>query len=81
MSKSEYREPNYPIVQFLIKHGVWLSIVIGVAAGAATIILATTLGLSLLGTAISIAGAIVATFLLISYVEVLRIIADTLLPK
>ena len=80
MASSEYKIPTYPVVGFLVRHGILLSIVIGilpilgagglVAAGWTAWVLAAGAGASVvLGT------------LLVSYVEVLRVISDTLMPK
>lgn len=72
--------PTYPVVQFLVARGqgvaLALSLLVLIAAWAGG--LATgQLWLALAGTAA--AGVLLG--LLLSYVEVLRIIADTLLPK
>lgn len=72
--------PDYPTLRFLEKHGGWLAVAVGVAALAAGIV-AVLLGASpwwLLAGAI--AGA--ALFLLArSYVELIRLMTDMLLPK
>lgn len=72
--------PDYPTLRFLEKHGGWLAIAVGVAVFLAAIV-ATLLGASpwwlLAGAA---AGA--ALFLLArSYVELIRLMTDMLLPK
>ncbi|MFT3719198.1 hypothetical protein [Pseudorhodoferax sp.] len=77
---TEYQTPTYPVVQFLVARGKGLSIALsgllllvlggfGLASGA----------LWLLPAALVAAGVLLG--LLLSYVEVLRIIADTLIPK
>lgn len=72
--------PDYPTLRFLEKHGGWLAIAVGSAAFLATIV-ATILGASpwwLLAGAVS--GA--ALFLLArSYIELIRLMTDMLLPK
>ncbi len=71
---------TYPTLRFLEKHGGWLAIAVGIAVFLAAI-LATALGASpwwLLGGAA--AGALL--FLLArSYVELIRLMTDMLLPK
>ena len=80
MASNEYKIPTYPVVGFLVRHGIVLSIVLGilpliaagglVAAGWAAWMLALGLG----------ASVVLAT-LLVSYIEVLRVISDTFMPK
>ena len=71
---------DYPTLRFLNRHGGWLAIGVGAAALAAGLV-ATALGASpwwLLAGAV--AGA--ALFLLArSYVELIRLMSDMLLPK
>lgn len=72
--------PTYPVVQFLVARGkgvaLLLSLLVLVASWAGGLVTGQ-LWLALAGTAA--AGLLLG--LLLSYVEVLRIIADTLLPK
>jgi hypothetical protein len=75
-----FQQPHYPVVQFLLRWGNHVAVAIAllpfVAAGAAAL-----LGFPFwLVPAGLIAGAILWLFVK-SYVEVLAIIADTLLPK
>ncbi|HVA11792.1 MAG TPA: hypothetical protein VNF99_00950 [Stellaceae bacterium] len=71
---------DYPTLRFLEKHGGWLAIAVALAAVAAGVV-AALLGASawwLLAGAV--AGA--ALFLLAcSYVELIRLMTDMLLPK
>ena len=71
---------DYPTLRFLEKHGGWLAIAVGVAAFLAGIA-ATVLGASpwwLFG------GAVIGALLFLlarSYVELIRLMTDMLLPK
>lgn len=71
---------NYPTLRFLEKHGGWLAIAAGFAVFLAAV-LATALGASpwwLLG------GALVGALLFLaarSYIELIRLMTDMLLPK
>ena len=72
--------PTYPVVNFLVRNGMILSILISVLPILATIYLALA-GWSPLMLVVGIGAAVVVGILLASYVEVLRIIADTLMPR
>ncbi|MFD0666894.1 hypothetical protein ACT80S_04180 [Ramlibacter sp. MAHUQ-53] len=76
----DYTPPTYPVVQFLVARGKPLSI----ALAAAVLLLSLGAGVATGALWIVPAGVIAAGVLLgllLSYVEVLRIIADTLIPK
>jgi hypothetical protein len=80
MSRDEYKVPTYPIVKFLVANGVPLSVALGCVPFLVGIYLAT-LGW---GFIFPIAGLFLSIILggfLLSYIEVLRIIADTLIPR
>jgi len=80
LASSEYKIPTYPVVGFLVKRGLILAGVFG----ALPLIAALYLVLAGWGPLVVVAGllaSVVTTGLLVSYVEVLRIIADTLMPK
>jgi hypothetical protein len=80
MSQPNFVPPSYPVVEFLVSKGKGLSILAAIL---------TLVGLGYLGFAtstvwlypVAVVGAVALLVLLLSYVEVLRIIADTLLPK
>jgi hypothetical protein len=80
MNQPNYTPPSYPIVQFLVGRGVSLAVIVA---------LCTFLGVAYAAYATatfwlfpaSVVGAASVFILLMSYVEVLKIIADTLLPK
>jgi amino acid transporter len=71
---------DYPTLRFLEKHGGWLAIAVGVAALLAGIV-AAALGASPWWL---LAGAIAGGLLFLlarSYVELIRLMSDMLLPK
>ncbi len=72
--------PSYPVVQFLVARGRGLSYAFALLLLLASIAWAFFTGSVLIGVAGIIASGVLLG-LLLSYVEVLRIIADTLLPK
>lgn len=77
---SSFHHPTYPVVQFLVARGRSLSFALS------ALVLLGLCGLGLSSGALwllpaGLLGATVLLGLLLSYVEVLRIIADTLLPK
>ena len=80
MASNEYKIPTYPVVGFLVRHGVVLSIVLGVlpliAAGALV-----ASGWAAWMLALGLGASVVLATLLVSYIEVLRVISDTLMPK
>ena len=70
----------YPMVRMLVKHGTALSIALGVVLAAAGIWAA----LAGFGWAWALAGVLTGAFaglMMRSYVEVVRLIADMLLPR
>jgi hypothetical protein len=80
VNQPNYKPPSYPVVQFLVVKGTALAVFVALCtfllmayAGYAT----TTLWLY----PASVAAAAGVFIILMSYVEVLKIIADTLLPK
>jgi hypothetical protein len=72
--------PAYPALEFLVRHGnkvAWLAALAPALGG----VLAWLLGLSI---GYAIAGMVAAAFLFLimrSYVELVRVIVDMLLPK
>lgn len=75
-----YQQPSYPTVQFLLRHGDLVAACVGalpLVAGLVSLIFSAPALII-----IPAAGASALLWLLLkSYVEVLAIIADTLLPK
>lgn len=72
--------PSYPVIEFLVARGKTVSSVLCLLVLLACLFVAFTSGSAWVAVA-GVAGAGVLHVLLLSYVEVLRIIADTLLPK
>jgi hypothetical protein len=75
-----FQPPHYPVVQFLLRWGGALAILIAlapVAAAAAAVWCGTSYWVAPAG----LAAGVVLWLFVKSYVEVLSIIADTLLPK
>jgi hypothetical protein len=71
---------NYPTLRFLEKHGGWLAIAVGLAALLAGLV-AVLLGSSPWWL---LAGAVVGAVLFLlarSYIELIRLMTDMLLPK
>jgi amino acid transporter len=71
---------EYPTLRFLEKHGGWLAIAVGVTAFLAGIV-AAALGASPWWL---LAGAVIGALLFLlarSYVELIRLMTDMLLPK
>lgn len=80
MSSEEYKTPSYPVVKFLVANGIVISVILASLPFAAGIYLA----LIGWGLVFPVGGFFVGAViggLLISYIEVLRIIADTLIPR
>ena len=74
------KNPSYPVVEFLVAQGKSVSVLLSILLFLASVLWAFFAG----SVAIGIVGAVISIVLLgllLSYVEVLRIIADTLLPK
>ena len=72
--------PKYPIINFLVRHGHPFAIAVALLPALAGIWIAFTRGSWLCGAGGIAAGAVVYV-LMKSYVEMVAIIADMLLPK
>jgi hypothetical protein len=80
LKTSGYQPPRYPVIGFLVRRGVGIAVAIALLALAAALLL----GLAWGSLWVAIGGALAAALLLgllLSYVEVLRLISDMLLPK
>lgn len=71
---------SYPVVQFLVARGRAVSYVLAIVLLLAFLIWAVASGSAWIA-AIGVVTSAVVLGLALSYIEVLRIIADTLLPK
>ena len=80
MSQAEYKAPRYPVVEFLVARGMVTSVIFALVPFSAGIYLALT-GWGLAFAVVGFIIGVVIGGLLMSYIEVLRIIADTLIPK
>lgn len=72
--------PNYPTLRFLEKHGGWLAITVGAAVFLAAVI-AALLGASPWWMLAGAASGAALSLLARSYVELIRLMTDMLLPK
>lgn len=72
--------PSYPVVNFLVRWGPILAVFLGLAPLLASLVLVWQ-GASLLWLGAGIAGGAVLWLVVQSYVEVLRILADALMPR
>ena len=77
---SEHVIPTYPVIRFIVKKGKAIAalLALGILALALYIFL---IGGGLVALAIGVVAAVVAAGVVLSYVEVLTIIAETLMPR
>jgi uncharacterized membrane protein YraQ (UPF0718 family) len=80
MSFEEYKVPTYPVVQFLVSRGKLVSLLLAALLPLAGIALAFC-GWGVWPVIGGVVGGLVLGAVLLSYIEVLQIIADTLIPK
>jgi hypothetical protein len=80
MEPTPIANPSYGALEFLVRHGDWIAVVValmpiagGVAAWAA--------GMSVVFVPVGLVGSALAYLLMRSYVELVRVIVDMLLPK
>lgn len=71
---------QYPIIRLIVERGNLLALVIGVLPLAGAIVL-VALGVHWVAAPAGAVAAAVVYFLMRSYVELVRVIADMLLPK
>ena len=77
---SDNGQPNYSTLHFIVKHGDWIAAVVGAAPLVAGLIGAVLLS-SVLAALAGVAGAAFLYLVMRSYVELVRVIVDMLLPK
>lgn len=77
---SEYVIPSYPVVRFIVRHGRWIAAAVAVAILALAFYVFTNGG-GPVTLAVGVGVAVLAVGVILSYVEVLTIIADTLMPR
>lgn len=80
MQYEEYKVPTYPVVQFLVRRGLVLAGLLGLMPLLVGLYL-TIVGGGWIPVSVGLVAGVLLGGLLISYVEVLKIIADTLIPK
>lgn len=80
MTTTEFKTPTYPVVTFLVARGAPCSVALSVLVGIICSAIGWSAGLLWL-IPVGIGVAAVLLVVLLSYIEVLRIIADTLIPK
>lgn len=76
----DFQTPTYPVVGLAVRYGKPASLVLSVVVAAAAVVAAVHMHLWWLAP-VGVVAAAVLMVLLLSYVEVLRIISDTLLPR
>jgi hypothetical protein len=80
MSQPEYRIPTYPVVQFLVKNGTLMTFIMAMLPVIAGLYFSVT-GSSIWFVVGGIFLGSIVGGLIMSYVEVLKIISDTLMPR
>ena len=68
---------QYPILNILVRHGNLLAVVLGLLP----IALAAALGAALVMLAAAIGGGVIFGFFVRSYVEMVRVVIDMLMPQ
>jgi len=76
----EYVPPTYPVLKFIAAQGMNISIALSLGGGVAGLVIAYVLQLWFLVPAV-IVGAAILMGLLASYVELVRVIVDTMVPR
>ena len=76
----EYVPPKYPVLNFIAVNGMMLAVLLGAIVGGCGLTFAATTQQWLLAPCALVAAAVL-TGLLASYVEVVRIMVDTLVPR
>ena len=77
----EYTVPTYPAIQFFIKWGSGIGALLAVAILAACAYAIASAGLSWLWLIAGVAVAALVWFLFLVLSELLRVVADTLMPR
>jgi len=75
-----YAPPTYPVLRFIATHGMKLAVPIAVLAALAGLLLALALG-SWTAAAVAVPAAALLGGILASYVEMVRVVVDTLIPR
>lgn len=80
MSQSIYKPPSYPVIHFIVRRGMWIAAVLGILFIGVGFYASNMTDNWWCAVAGSIVGLLVAG-VIASYVEVLRVISDTLIPR
>ncbi len=80
MSQAQAANPTYHALYFLVRHGDWIAVVVALAPVAAGV-LAWAEGMSFAFAIAGVAGGAFLYLIMRSYVELVRVIVDMLLPK
>ncbi|MEK7877729.1 MAG: hypothetical protein AAB325_16245 [Pseudomonadota bacterium] len=80
METGQTIHPTYGTLHFLVRHGDWVAVIVALAPVVAGV-LAWATGLSLVYAVAGILGGVFLYLIMRSYVELVRVIVDMLLPK
>jgi len=72
---------QYPAVRFMVAHGRWLAVPVGLALPVLVLLGVLTAGWSWVWAILAVAAGIVAGFAFRTFAELTQIIADMLLPQ
>ena len=78
-----YESPPSPywMLQFIVKHGDWIAIVCGVLPLLASVLCVAVCAITPWAVAVGVVGSAFLFLLMRSFVELVRVIVDMLLPK
>ena len=80
METGQSTHPTYSTLHFLVRHGDWVAVIVALAPVVAGV-LAWATGLSPIYAVAGILGGVFLYLIMRSYVELVRVIVDMLLPK
>jgi hypothetical protein len=80
MEAGQMTHPTYSTLHFLVRHGDWVAVIVALAPVVAGL-LAWATGLSPVYAVAGILGGVFLYLIMRSYVELVRVIVDMLLPK
>ena len=80
METGQMTHPTYSTLHFLVRHGDWVAVIVALAPVVAGL-LAWATGLSPVYAVAGILGGVFLYLIMRSYVELVRVIVDMLLPK
>ncbi len=80
MEIGQTTHPTYSTLHFLVRHGDWVAVIVALAPVVAGV-LAWATGLSPVYAVAGLLGGVFLYLIMRSYVELVRVIVDMLLPK